>query len=230
MEIGWPREAGDLDAIQVEIARSVAAVPAWRRPAGRPIAIAGLFVASSTSGTDRCWAATAVVRAGRTDSTAVAAAEADAPYVPGRLALREGRLLERAVLALAEPIDVLLVNATGRDHPRGAGLALHLGAVLDLPTIGVTDRALAAEAAGEPGADRGSSVPLLLAGDVVGHVVRTRRRAKPVVVHAGWRTDPDTARTVVLDVCGRARTPEPIRAARRAARLARAVGEGRLSP
>ena len=30
--------------------------------------------------------------------------------------------------ALATPPDVLLLDATGRDHQRGAGLALHLGA------------------------------------------------------------------------------------------------------
>ena len=29
-----------------------------------------------------------------------------------------------------------LVDATGRDHPRRAGLATSLGAVLDLPTVG----------------------------------------------------------------------------------------------
>lgn len=209
--------------------RSAATVPAWRRPAERPLAVAGLFVASSTSGADRCWAAASVVRGGGAETTAVAAGMADAPYAPGRLALREGRLLERAMRTLADPIDVVLVNATGRDHPRGAGLALHLGAVLDLPTIGVTDRPLVAEPSGEPGTERGSSVALLLDGDVVGHVVRTRRRAKPLVVHAGWRTDPETARTVVLEACARARTPEPIRRARHEARVARAVAEGRLA-
>jgi deoxyribonuclease V len=38
---------------------------------------------------------------------------------------------------------VLLVNATGRDHLWRAGLALPLGALLDLPTVGVTRRAFA---------------------------------------------------------------------------------------
>jgi deoxyribonuclease V len=35
---------------------------------------------------------------------------------------------------LGRGLDALLVDATGRDHPRRAGLALHLGAMLDLPT------------------------------------------------------------------------------------------------
>jgi endonuclease V len=48
--------------------------------------------------------------------------------------LREGSILEGVVRRLGRRPDVLLVAAAGRDHPRRAGLALHLGAVLDLPT------------------------------------------------------------------------------------------------
>ena len=57
--------------------------------------------------------------------------------------MREGPLLEAAVRALEVEPDLLLVNATDRDHPRRAGLALHLGALLDLPTVGVTHGAFA---------------------------------------------------------------------------------------
>jgi deoxyribonuclease V len=228
VEIGWPREARDLDALQEELARDADEVPAWIARPDRPPAVGGLFVASSTSGDERCWVGACIVRAGREERAAVVAGEPDGPYVPGRLASREGRLLEVAARDLTGAADVLLVNATGRDHPRGAGLALHLGAVVDVPTIGVTDRPLVGEATGEPDIDRGSSVPLVLRGEVVGHVVRTRERARPVVVHAGWRTGPDTARAVVLGACGRARTPEPIRGARHLARVARAVAEGHL--
>jgi deoxyribonuclease V len=193
------------------------------------MAIGGVFVASSTSGADRCWVGACVVRDGRTLGSTVASGDAGDPYVPGHLALREGPLLERAVRELDAAFDVLLVNATGRDHPRGAGLALHLGAALDVPTIGVTDRALVAEPEGEPDEERGSSVPLVLDGEVVGLVVRTRARARPVVVHAGWRTDPHEARSFVLAADGTARTPEPIRRARHLARLARAVAEAQTA-
>jgi deoxyribonuclease V len=50
-------------------------------------------------------------------------------------------LMEQAVRALSRRPDVLLLDATAHDHPRRAGLALHLGAELDIPTIGVTHRA-----------------------------------------------------------------------------------------
>ena len=146
---------------------------------------------------------------------------AGAPYEPGLLALREGALLEAAVRALPARPKVLLVDATGRDHPRRAGLALQLGAVLELPTVGVTHRPLAAE--GEwPADERGARSPLLLGGELVGYWLRTRAGTRSLAVHAAWRTDPDTAATVVLSA-SRARTPEPLRRARRRAREARAL-------
>src|SRR2546426_10177380 len=91
--------------------------------------------------------------------TRVIRGPAGAPYEPGVLALREGGLLEAALSALPVVPDLLVVNATGRDHPRRAGLALHLGARLDVSSIGVTKRPL--HAAGQPPDDaRGAERPL----------------------------------------------------------------------
>ena len=166
---------------------------------------------------DRAWAAAA---AGREVVTVEGAA--GAAYEAGLLALREGALLERAVRALRAASDVLLVNATGRDHPRLAGLALHLGAVLDLPTVGVTHRALVAHG-DRPPDEAGGRSPLLLDGECVGAWLCTRPGTRPLAVHAAWRTDPDVAVRVVLAATRGARTPAPLRAARRAARSARAA-------
>jgi deoxyribonuclease V len=130
-------------------------------------------------------------------------------------------LLEAAIRTLPERPEVLIVNASGRDHPRGAGLALHLGAVLELPSLGITDRPLLADGR-QPGPERGSTSPLLLGGQEVARWLRTRTNARPVVVHPGWRTDLDAAVTVTARCTRRARTPEPLRRARKAARDARA--------
>jgi len=137
------------------------------------------------------------------------------------LAVREGPLLEQAVGALPIAPEVLVVNATGRDHPRRAGLALHLGAVLGLPTVGVTTRPLVAQG-GWPADQRGATAPLRLGGEVVGCWVRTRAGAKPVAVHAAWQTEVQAAVQVVLAATRRARTPEPLRRARTLARTRRA--------
>jgi deoxyribonuclease V len=122
---------------------------------------------------------------------------------------------------LPEVPDVLLVDATGRDHPRRAGLALQLGAVLEIPTVGLTDRPLLARGE-EPDDERGAASPLLLEGERVGYLLRTKRGTRPICVHAGWRTMPESALEVVLSVTRQMRTPEPLRVARSAARATRA--------
>jgi deoxyribonuclease V len=117
---------------------------------------------------------------------------------------------------------VLLVNATGRDHPRRAGLAFHLGAVLELPSVRVTHRPLVADGTW-PEDRRGATSPLLLEGELVGYWLRTRPGRRPLAVTARWRMEPDAAVDVVLRAMGWARTPEPLRQASRLARNARAA-------
>jgi deoxyribonuclease V len=171
---------------------------------------------------DPCWAAAAVVCGERVTAGAAVSGQAGAPYVPGLLAMREAPVLEAAVRALPTAPDVLLVDATGRDHPRRAGMAIQLGATLDVPTVGVTHRPLLA--AGDwPEDVRGASSPLLLEGETVGVWLRTRRSARPLAVHPGWRTGVNVAISVVLAVSGPRRTPEPLRVARRLAREKRAA-------
>jgi deoxyribonuclease V len=144
-----------------------------------------------------------------------------ASYTPGLLALRQGPILAAAVAALSLVPDVVLVDATGLDHPRRAGLAVQLGAVLGVPTVGVTHRPLLADGV-LPLPVRGSVSPLYLGDRLVGCWVRTRTGARPVVAHAGWRTDADVAGSVVLLAStGAARTPVPLEEARRVAREAR---------
>jgi deoxyribonuclease V len=243
-------EAADLESEQRRLA---ALTPESWRPPSRPIVVAGAFVAFARGQQGRGRAGDhAHVGAAATRDTAelariVVAGDAGAPYAPGLLAAREGALLAAALHALfADGVrpDVLLIDATGRDHPRRSGLALHLGAMLERPSIGVTHRPLLAIGPepddragawtdltihgatgddaisdGAVGADSGGD------GEVVGRWLRTRTGVRPLAVHAGWRTDVDTATDVVMRVVDRARTPEPLRLARCAAREARAAAE-----
>ncbi len=200
-------------------------------PAGR-LAIGGCFVCFSRGGAgpgaagEPGWAGAAVGVGGSVDATAVVDGAAGACYHAGLLALREGPLLEAAVRALPRRPDVLLVNATGRDHPRRAGLALHLGAVLALPTVGVTHRPLMA-AGPWPPAEAGARSPLELDGAVVGCWLRTRSGVRPLAVHPAWRTNVETACAVVVAATGRVRAPVPLREARRLARATRARAQPR---
>jgi deoxyribonuclease V len=154
---------------------------------------------------------------------AVAAERVPTAYEPGLLAMREGHVLATAVARLPLLPDVLLVDATGLDHPRHAGLAVHLGAVAGVPTVGVTQRPLVASSALPP-LQRGARTPVRLGERCVGFWVCTRTGARPIVAHAGWRTTPETAAATVLAASTEAaRTPVPLQEARRVAREARAL-------
>lgn len=161
-------------------------------------------------------------RARDIEAQVVVSGRVAAPYRPGLLALRQGPMLAKAVSRLHLVPDVLLVDATGLDHPRGAGLAVQLGAVVDLPTVGVTDRPLLGT--GDPPMPvRSARSPVLLDGVVVGFWVTTRTGARPILAHAAWRTSPEIAAEVVLLASTQAaRTPVPLQEARRVAREARA--------
>jgi len=224
----WPSTELELVAIQ-EALRGAAPEP-WAPPQ-EPYAVGGCFVCfprgkhGAGSAGDPGWAAAVALVGARVLAQGTVSGEAGAPYRAGLLALREGALLESAVRALDVAPDALLVDATGRDHPRRAGLALHLGAVLETPTIGVTHRPLVASGSW-PTDEPGARSELELEGEVVGYWLRTRAGTRPLAVHAAWRTDPDTAVAVVLDSLAGRRSPEPLRLARTLAREARAADTG----
>jgi len=220
----WPRKADELVAAQRALG---AAGPAPWRPsdsARMSVAAAWVCFARGTSGVggpgDPAWAAAVIMRGRRTTEQAVLIGAATGAYVPGLLALRIGPLLSDVICRLPVRPDVVLIDATGRDHPRRAGLAVHLGAMLDLPSVGITHRPLLAS--GEwPDDLVNASAPLFLNGETVGYWLRTRSGRRPVAVHAGWRTDAETALGIVLACKGGKRTPAPLREARRLARRSR---------
>jgi deoxyribonuclease V len=239
----WPAAADDLVRLQRRLAELADEAEGWRPP-DRPLLVAAAFCAFPTgrpgpgAAGDPACAAAVLWRESRSGageargrgevvSRAVVLGEAGAAYEAGLLALRAGPLLAAALAGLEGEPDVLLLDATGRDHPRRAGLTLHVGAALGLPSAGVTNRILAARAE-SPGEAEGSVAPILLDEECVGWALRSRAGVNPVLVHAGWRTGPDTALAVVRRLIGHWRTPEPLRLARHDARVARAEAEGRL--
>ncbi len=223
---GWPATAWELTELQLELA--ALSPPLWQISETARIGACFVCFPRGPSGRgsagDAAWASASLA-----ETQVVVEGFAPAPYRAGLLALREGTLLESAVRALPETPEVLLVDATGRDHPRRAGLALHLGAVLGLATVGITHRPLIA--AGEwPRDEPGARSPLVLEGAIVGYWLRTGRGRRPLAVHAAWRTDPDTATELVLACTSGARTPQPLRRARQAARTARARASSAARP
>ncbi len=132
------------------------------------------------------------------------------PYVPGYLSFREGPAILAALAALPSPPDVILCDGQGIAHPRKIGIASHLGVVAGIPTVGCAKSRLVGEFV-EPPPERGTWSDLLLAGETVGAVLRTRDRVRPLFVSPGHLITLDEARELVLRCCVRYRLPEPIR-------------------
>jgi len=140
------------------------------------------------------------------------------PYVPGFLAFREVPALVAAWLRLDPKPDLLLVDGHGIAHPRGLGIASHIGVLLDLPTIGVAKSVLVGEMAGPLGPEPGDRVPLVWRGRVIAMALRTRARANPLYISVGHRVALESAVAWVLRANGRGyRLPEPTRLAHLAA-------------
>ena len=135
------------------------------------------------------------------------------PYVPGLLSFREAPALLRTLQEVQCNPDILFIDGHGVSHPRGIGIASHIGLCIDLPVIGCAKSLLSGEFQ-EPDPPRGSRTDLVNKNsEVIGAVVRTRDKIKPVFVSIGHRLDLDEAVRLTL-CCGKGyRIPEPTRQA-----------------
>jgi deoxyribonuclease V len=134
------------------------------------------------------------------------------PYVPGLLTFREAPAVLAAFKRVRSRWDAAIFDGQGRAHPRGMGLAAHIGLWLDAPTIGCAKSRLIGEAA-EPGTEPGDHAPLTFDGRTIGAVLRTRRKVKPLFVSAGHKSSLADSIRLVMGCCAGYRICEPIRRA-----------------
>lgn len=134
------------------------------------------------------------------------------PYIPGLLSFREAPVLAVALAKLPRRPEVVLVDGHGVAHPRGIGIASHLGLLLNIPTIGVAKSRLVGEG-DEPGPRAGDASPLFLEGRVMGLILRTRAGVKPLYVSVGHLLTLEECREITLNCVTRYRLPVPLRRA-----------------
>ena len=134
------------------------------------------------------------------------------PYVPGLLSFREIPFVLEALQKLRREPDLIFCDGQGIAHPRGLGLASHLGILIEKPTIGCAKTRLVGEFS-EVGQNRGDYRYLFYKGNKVGAVVRTRSGVKPLFVSPGYAVLMDDAVRLILECGGRYRIPEPTRQA-----------------
>jgi len=176
---------------------------------------------------DRAVSAVVARRGGETVERVGAVEPLSIPYVPGLLSFREGGPILAAVQKLSVDPDLLLFDGSGRIHFREAGLATHLGVVLDRPSVGVAksllcgtpDGAVENLPAGERVPIRADDEVTAPAGTVIGHAVQTRqyesssRSINPLYVSPGHRVSAATAATVAARCATEYKLPEPTRLA-----------------
>ncbi|MHB0913354.1 MAG: deoxyribonuclease V [Armatimonadota bacterium] len=138
------------------------------------------------------------------------------PYIPGFLSFREAPLALAAFEKIERVPDMVIVDGQGIAHPRGLGIASHLGLFLDLPTIGCAKSRLVGTYE-EPGRGKGSRSELLGREGRIGSVLRTRTGATPVFVSPGHKVGFDSSDRIVLACTTKYRLPEPTRDAHRLA-------------
>jgi len=134
------------------------------------------------------------------------------PYVPGLLSFRESPVLLAAFARLRADPDLIVIDGHGRAHPRLFGIACHIGVLFDRPALGCAKSLLVGEYK-EPGAEAGSTSPLVFRAERVGVVLRSRQGVKPIYVTQGHRVSLDTAVKLVRQCLDGFRIPKPTREA-----------------
>jgi len=112
------------------------------------------------------------------------------PYVPGYLFYREGPIMIETYNKLENKPDILMVNSSGILHPRKIGLASHLGLVLDIPTIGITQNMLCGQLKNDK---------VYLNDEIRGQLIVTKEKSNPVFVSPGHKISLKKAVRLVKD-------------------------------
>lgn len=207
----------------------------WEGPSvdGVPTQVAAVDVSYARRGAREVAVAAAVLCDLNPSAEPLAIAYGEAvdpfPYISGYLAFRELPALLAAWSSLTDLTAVpplILVDGSGQLHPRRAGLASCLAAIVGVPTVGITKRHLAGTVG--PVDARGLR-PIEVDGKIDGYELTSRPtagRGQRLDVSPGFGVDvEDAARTVAASL-GSHRLPEPIYWADRLSRSrARSIGD-----
>jgi deoxyribonuclease V len=205
----WPKTYQEAVALQEELRHRVKLTPLPRPPR----LVAGVDAICDRSD-QRIFGAAALYRYPELEllEEAGAAGECPFPYRTGLLSFREVPILMAALARLHARPDVVLVDGQGIAHPRGLGLAAHLGLAADLPTIGVAKSRLVGEGE-EPALAAGSYKALIWKGKQVGLILRTQKGIKPLYISPGHCITLPECLEITLGCVTRYRLPLPVRQA-----------------
>lgn len=137
------------------------------------------------------------------------------PYKTDLAAFHAGPGAINLVSSLQQKPDLLICFGHGIAHPRGCGLASHLGLLLGIPSIGCARTVLYGVPMGGIDKERGAKVPILSPeGDTIGMLLRTRKGVHPILVSCGYMISLEDAVEITLKSSLRFTLPEPVRRAK----------------
>jgi deoxyribonuclease V len=203
----WPRNVHDAKTIQAALMGRVKIIPLIKAP-HFIAAVDAAFSGENVIGAVCVYSYPELTL--REEAWAVT--ESYLPYIPGYLSFREGPAIIEALKKLKTGPDMILFDGQGIAHPKGLGIASHVGVILDKPTIGCAKSRLVGEYE-EPGDQKGDWSPLRYNGKTVGVVLRTKDKVKPVFVSPGHRIDLQSSAEIILRCTGKYRIPDPLRRA-----------------
>ncbi|MBC7085386.1 MAG: endonuclease V [Methanomethylovorans sp.] len=133
------------------------------------------------------------------------------PYISTYLSFREGYPLCCVFQELRIKPDLMLVDGCGISHPRGAGIATHLGVVLNVPTIGISKKVLCGKSVAP--IKQGEANPLIHESKHIGWLLKSTKTSKPIIVTPGHYISVKSALSMTKMFLKGYKLPEPIRLA-----------------
>jgi len=136
------------------------------------------------------------------------------PYISGYLSFREGPVLVEAFKKLNIKPDVVLFDGQGIAHPRGIGIASHMGVILDRPSIGCAKSLLYGSYDEPPPGLKGAYTFLKdQYFTIIGIAMRSKKYTKPIYISQGHKMGLGMCADVVFKCLTKYRIPEPLRLA-----------------
>jgi deoxyribonuclease V len=211
----YPKDLTEAILVQRELANRVVTQDRWTSIN----TIAGIDVSNTLAQPDRIYTAAVMLERHSMliKESSMQTSIQEFPYISGFLGFREAPGLVETIRSLSRQPDLLMVDGHGISHPRGLGIASHIGVLLDVPTIGVAKSILVGKIEGTLGSETGDTAPLVWKGQQIAIAVRTKQRCNPLFISPGHRVTLYTALELVLECLRGYRLPEPTRQAHLAA-------------